>query len=90
MTKKERIAKLEKEIEELKHRIEILEMFRVIGVGDNPSPYLPKPYLPDDYKFPICPKTGDPIPDYWPFITSSDTLTLTFVYDPTIQSTLNY
>ena len=72
MTKKERIKQLEKEVEELKQRLQILEMPRVIGIGDNPAPYLPKPYLPDDYKYPWYPNTGDEFPPYLPIITWSD------------------
>ena len=88
MTKKERIAQLEKEVEELKQRLQVLEMHRIIGIGDNPIPYLPKPYLPDDYKYPWYPNTGDPFPPYFPIITWSDISTSTVVYDPSIQSTL--
>jgi len=77
MKKKERIAQLEKEVEELKRRIETLEMFKVIGVGENPSPYLPKPYLPDDYTYPYTTPTTVPFP--YPIITwCESTATKTF------------
>lgn len=69
MKKKERIAQLEKEIEELKNRILLLEMYKTIGIGDNPSPYLPKPYLPDDYKYPYTTPTTPTIPYPFPIIT---------------------
>lgn len=85
MTKKERIAQLEKEVEELKQRLQILEMCRVFGVGDDTIPYLPNPYLPDNYKLPVWPKTGDPLR---PIITWSDSTTSKILYDPSIQSTL--
>ena len=56
MTKKERIAKLEKELEELKQRIETLETFRIVGVGIDPYKYIPpsNPWtLPPNYPTPI-------------------------------------
>jgi len=49
MTKKERIVKLEKELEELKQRVSILEATRIIGVGISPDAFLPKPYDPFIY-----------------------------------------
>lgn len=89
MTKKERIAQLEKEVEELKQRLQILEMYRnVIRIGDNPDPYLPKPYLPDDYKYPWYPNTGDPFQPCFPITTWSDSSSSMVIYDPFIQSTL--
>lgn len=44
MTKKERIAQLEKELEKLKQRVAELETMRVIGIGDIPNiPWQPSP-----------------------------------------------
>ena len=46
MTKKERIAQLEKQVEELKQRVATLEVIRVIGVGDIPNIHFqPQPWI---------------------------------------------
>ena len=58
MTKKERIAKLEKELEELKQRIVMLELDKLAGketknpwVWPNPEPIPTYPYTPPAYPF---------------------------------------
>ena len=49
MTKKERIAQLEKEVDELKQRIATLEQIRIVGIGDI-RPYIPSP---EPYTYPV-------------------------------------
>ena len=66
MTKKERITQLEKELEELKQRVMILESLGLIGVGDIHDPWTPAPI------YPIYPWTPT-IPYPYPIITWSDT-----------------
>lgn len=47
MTKKERIEKLEKEVDELKKEIEMLKMSRAMGLDDTPKPYQPYTHYPN-------------------------------------------
>ena len=64
MKKKERIEKLEQEVEELKKRLEELETFRIIGVGIDPYKYIPpsNPWIPNpNYPYPTV--TWQHVPD---------------------------
>lgn len=54
MTKKERIAKLEQELAEVRRRLDVLEQWRIIFPQAPLAPYVPG--TPDPHK----PWTGDP------------------------------